>query len=422
MWSDRTPPERLRELLSSLRSAMPANSTARGEVEGFVLLGNRTFRSPMATVSYCNGHATVTGPYGVVTIEAKGFEILEAMLVAWQELSGATLAGFLSYDLASELEDLGPKPPQTFRFPQLWFGLFGPAAEQPAAADTAPPHPAGPLLSRPDRAVFEASVARIVSSIYAGEIFQTNLCRSIETRLDSAASWDLFQRMRSINPARYEAFLRLDAERSVFSISPELFLRSDGGIVESSPIKGTRPRGKTAAEDRALAEDLLASEKDRAELAMIVDVVRNDLSRVCKAGSVHVTAHAELMTLPTVHHSFSTVRGALQDDVGIVDLLRAAFPAASISGAPKIEAMRIAAREEYQPRGPCMGAIGWIGMDGAVELSVAIRTAFVADGIVRYYAGCGITAGSDPAAEFEESRHKAAAFVRALGREGDPGW
>ena len=155
---------------------------------------------------------------------------------------------------------------------------------------------------------------------------------------------------------------------------------------------------------------------------MIVDVVRNDLGRVCRTGSVQVVQHAESMSLPTVHHLFSTVKGSLREDAGIVDLLRAAFPAASISGSPKIEAMRVAMREEGQWRGPCMGAIGWISLDGRMELSVAIRTAFVADDRVRYYAGCGITSDSIPSAEFEESRHKAAAFVRALGKEQDPNW
>jgi para-aminobenzoate synthetase component 1 len=151
---------------------------------------------------------------------------------------------------------------------------------------------------------------------------------------------------------------------------------------------------------------------------MIVDVARNDLGRVCETGSVEVAAHAQLMTLPTVHHLFSTVRGRLRAGAGAVDLLRAAFPPASITGAPKIEAMRIALREEGQLRGPSMGAIGWISLDGRMELSVAIRTAFVTGGRVRYYAGCGITAASDPAAEFEESQHKAAAFERALRGEG----
>jgi len=189
--------------------------------------------------------------------------------------------------------------------------------------------------------------------------------------------------------------------------------------VESSPIKGTRPRAASVEEDAKLAAELTSSEKDRAELAMIVDVTRNDLARVCKAGSVEVVKHAELMSLPTVHHLYSTVKGHLRDGMGPVELLKAAFPAASITGAPKIEAMRVAMREEGQLRGPCMGAIGWLSLDGRMEFSVAIRTAFVTGGTVRYYAGCGITAGSVPADEFAESSHKAAAFVRALGLERD---
>ena len=216
----------------------------------------------------------------------------------------------------------------------------------------------------------------------------------------------------AISPAQYESYIQIDDQRAILSISPELFLRVTAGIVESSPIKGTRPRAHDAAEDQALSAELLTSEKDRAELAMIVDVVRNDLGRVCETGSVEVTQHAALMTLPTVHHLYSTVKGRLR--TGLVDLLRAAFPAASITGAPKIEAIRAAMREEGQLRGPCMGAIGWISMDGNMELSVAIRTAFTSDGQVRYYAGCGITADSDPHTEFIESSHKAAAFVRAL--------
>jgi len=164
-----------------------------------------------------------------------------------------------------------------------------------------------------------------------------------------------------------------------------------------------------------LAEGLLASKKDRAELAMIVDVVRNDLGRVAKTGSVTVTEHAQLMTLPTVHHSYSTVRAQLREDATSVDLLRASFPPASISGAPKIEAMRVAMREEQQLRGPAMGAIGWISLSGDMELSVAIRTAWIADNKIRYYAGCGITADSVPSEEYEESEHKVAAFRRALG-------
>ncbi len=375
-------------------------------------------RDPVATVNYSNGCAEVTGPGGTARVEGGAFDILEAMREAMRDYRGTVLAGFLSYELAAELEDLGPLPPADFDFPQMYFGLYERAA---AGFDfRRAPVRAGSLTSRPDRREFEASVARIVSRIHAGDIFQTNLCRRIETRLESGSAWDLFCAMRCASPAEYEAYIPVEEGRAVVSISPELFLKAENGVVESRPIKGTRPRGSTPEQDAALAAELLASEKDRAELAMIVDVVRNDLGRVCQTGSVHVAKHAELMTLPTVHHSVSTVRGRLCEDAGPAGLLRAAFPAASITGAPKIEAMRAALREEGQWRGPAMGAIGWIAPDGGMEFSVAIRTAFVSDGVVRYLAGCGITADSDPAAEFAESEHKAAAFVRALGlRQGE---
>ena len=206
------------------------------------------------------------------------------------------------------------------------------------------------------------------------------------------------------------------------SVSPELFLKVRDGGVESRPIKGTRPRGDTPVEDLRLALDLQKSEKDRAELAMIVDVVRNDLGRVCVPKSVSVARHAELITLPAVHHTVSTVIGRLRAGVSAADLLRATFPPASIAGAPKIRAMEVAMEEEGQRRGPCMGSIGWISLDGQMELSVAIRTAVVSGGRVSYYAGGGITAGSHPERELEETCHKARAFVRALGLDSSQPW
>jgi para-aminobenzoate synthetase component 1 len=327
-----------------------------------------------------------------------------ALLDQFWRAQNQRIHGFISYDMAAELEDIGPLPPPDSEFPLLFFTTH-PSSELPSRArQQAVPS------SHLNREQYQASVARIVNSIYAGDIFQTNLCRCLEAPLEPGTEWDLFQRMRAISPARFENFIRIDDHRTLLSISPELFLRVQGGIVTSEPIKGTRPRGAAPEEDAALARELLASEKDRAELAMIVDVVRNDLSRI--SDNVVVTRHAELMTLPTVHHSFSTVQGILRGSP--IELLKAAFPAASISGAPKIEAMRVALREEGRMRGPCMGAIGWIDPNGDMEVSVAIRTAYTEHGRVRYYAGCGITADSDPAAEWEESGHKAAAFLRAL--------
>jgi para-aminobenzoate synthetase component I len=341
-----------------------------------------------------------------------GFARLEQAVKEWLRAErGAVLAGWLAYDLARELEEIDAPP--ALPFPEMHFGLYASALHYRSKRL---PDPRSRTANRnaQGRERFEASVRRTVDRIYRGDLFQANLCRHIEAPLDREQIWPLYLAMRGVSPAQFGAFLDAGDGRAVLSMSPELFLRVRGSIVESQPIKGTRPRHADPAEDGAAAAELLASKKDRAELAMIVDVVRNDLGRVCETGSIEVTEHARLMTLPTVHQLCSTVRGRLQRDLGTVDLLRAAFPAASISGAPKIEAMRTIAREEGEPRGPAMGAIGWIGLDGDLELSVAIRTAFAYDGRVRYYAGCGITADSDAAAEFDESAAKAEAFVRAL--------
>jgi para-aminobenzoate synthetase component 1 len=262
---------------------------------------------------------------------------------------------------------------------------------------------------------FCEAVARTVERIREGELFQVNLCRRLETELPETDIWPFYQRLRTISPASHGALLRLDEERAVLSASPELFLKVEGRQVTSSPIKGTRPRGQNAEEDARLVCDLQESEKDRAELAMIVDVTRNDLGRVCRPGSVKVERHAERMTLPTVHHTYSEVSGELRDECGAVDLLRASFPPASITGAPKIRAMEVAAEEEGFRRGAAMGAIGWISVTGEMELAVAIRTAAASAGRVWYLAGCGITAESVPQEELQESEAKAAAFRRALG-------
>jgi len=414
MWSEETSPERKQALVSALRSL----SLAPIEDRGVAYLkagpkGPSWLSDPLATVTYTDGCALVETGTGSTHIKARAFELLDAMLEAWREVPNAFLAGFLSYDLAAELEDLAPLPPETFEFPKFHFALYNTESSSPARKVRRPPT-SRQLTSHPDRLHFEASVARIVKTIHAGDIFQTNLCRSIETQLDPGSERELFERLREISPASYEAFIEISPGRAVMSISPETFLTIRQGAVESCPIKGTRPRGRDAPEDAALAAELQSSEKDRAELAMIVDVVRNDLARVCETGTVKVQEHAALMTIPTVHHLYSRVTGSLLKGSTPVDLLRAAFPPASISGAPKIEAMRVAMREEGQLRGPCMGAIGWISLDGDMELSVAIRTAFSTAGRVRYYAGCGITSESDPIAEFEESAHKSAAFVKAL--------
>jgi para-aminobenzoate synthetase component 1 len=310
--------------------------------------------------------------------------------------SGQVLRGYLGYELAHDLEDLGPAPESPL--PRLWFTTA--AAKEPVL-HSIPTHV--PVRSSPG---FEDAVARIVQRIHAGDLFQTNLCRYLDAPFDPRASWALFNRLPK---QAHSNFLDLGQGRTVLSMSPETFLRVDAsGRIESLPIKGTRP---LTADPR----ELLASAKDRAELAMVVDVTRNDLSRVCLPGSVQVVEHAALMTLPTLYHTYSRVVGQLRPGVTPVDIIRATFPPASITGAPKIEAIKAAQAEERRSRGPCMGAIGWIRPDdGAMELSVAIRTAYTANGNITYLAGCGITAESVPAEELRESEAKAAAFLLAL--------
>lgn len=477
LWSDRLPETRRHRIAGRLRSVLPpprpgsrgsktplrspgravpspeaVAEELRGE-PGFAWLDggaedHRLFVRPRATLSVRNRKATVSGPGGQVSFGAGGFDLLEAALAAWGDGgAGAVLVGFFGYELAGELESLPAPPPDDLGLPDLHLALYDSAlrwdgrswtleatdawssAENPAveaerrlaAAQRRPaaePGPGrlgtGPVVSRPHRGGFEAAVARVVERIGTGEIFQMNLCRRLEAALSPEEIWPLYRRLRAASPADHGAFLDLGGNRAVLSISPELYLAVRDGAVETRPIKGTRPRGGNAREDRALARELLASEKDRAELTMIVDVARNDLGRVCETGSVEVSRHAELLTLPTVHHTVSTVRGRLEPGTGPAGLLRASFPPASITGAPKIRAMAVIAEEEERRRGPAMGAVGWISLSGDLELSVAIRTAVAARGRVAYHAGCGIVADSDPELEFAESAAKARAFLTAL--------
>jgi len=471
LWSQQPDPFWHREVAAALQSICPeSNSTFAGrrikcdadlqpeqfaallhKEPGFLWLDGQDtrhffLRDPIAVISSTGAMVTVRGPHGIRNFPGNSLDVLQAALDAWAGCSEALLAGFISYDAATELENISLG--DATGFPTLHFGLYdfaitaGPecwflqgtdrwrghvsieteterlhqaAMIAPAQQNMETRLSPGPLVSHPDSASFQTSVSRIVDRIHSGDFFQTNLCRRLEAPLDPRLAWPLYRRMRTINPARYGAFLHMGEGRAVLSMSPELFLRVRGTAVETQPIKGTRRRGQTEEEDRELQGDLLRSVKDRAELAMIVDVARNDLSRVCGPGSVRVEEHSALLTLPTLHHTFSRITGRLREAAGLTGLLRASLPAASITGAPKIAAMQAVASEEGIRRGPCMGAIGWLSLDGDMELSVAIRTAFTDAGRVFYSAGCGLTADSCPRSELEENLTKTAAFAKALG-------
>ena len=256
------------------------------------------------------------------------------------------------------------------------------------------------------------AVERAIDYISAGDVFQVNLAQ----RLLYPARDDLvrlYLRLRRCNPAPFAGFFDLGGFQ-IASASPERFLAVRGGEVETRPIKGTRPRTAQPEADRSAGAELLASEKDRAENVMIVDLLRNDLSRVCRPESVRVSQLCGLESYQYVQHLVSAVCGRLRDGCGPIELVRAAFPGGSVTGAPKIRAMEIIAELEPTARGPYCGSLGYLGFDGAMDLSILIRTITAGRGWWQAPVGGGIVAQSDPQREYQETWDKAEGLIRAM--------
>jgi len=299
------------------------------------------------------------------------------------------------------------------------------SARAPWLERLAAPAPAwsGPLATAPlaplmPRQRYLAAVRRILDYLGAGDVYQVNLTQPFAAPL-AAPAWALFAALARRHPVPYGAYLDTGDVR-LLANSPELFLSRRGERVETRPIKGTRPRGATRARDAALAAELEADAKERAEHVMIVDLERNDLGRVARTGSVAVEAFARLESHPTVHHLVSSIVGRVRPGVGLADLLRATFPGGSITGAPKVRAMEIIRELEPSPRGVYTGALGLFHPSGDLELGLAIRTAVVSGSAVRYHAGGGIVADSDPERELAEAWLKTAALRLALGEDARP--
>ena len=401
-----------------------------------------------------DGHAVSGDPFGALRRELARFTIRSRPdLPPFQ--TGA--AGFFAYELGRHLERLPAPPPNDTRFPEMAVGLYDTIAafdihERRAwvmAGDlaendrTVPPRPSskargeamaarieaagesgeidmvssGCWRSEMTRRDYELAAAKVIEYILAGDIFQANLTQRFLGKIpDGLHPFTLYRRLRKLSPAPFAAYLACGHNRAIASASPERFLRlGSDGEVETRPIKGTRPRGKSPDEDAELAALLLASEKDHAENLMIVDLLRNDLSRVCEPGSVKAEEIAALESFANVHHLVSVVRGQMRKGLGAVDLLEAAFPGGSVTGAPKIRAMEIIAELEPSRRGPYCGAIAWMGFDGAMESSVVIRSLTISDGMAIAQAGGGIVADSDPSAEYDETIIKVRALLDSLG-------
>ncbi|MEO1320770.1 MAG: chorismate-binding protein, partial [Pseudomonadota bacterium] len=268
-------------------------------------------------------------------------------------------------------------------------------------------------LSEPDGRAFTTAVQAALEAISRGDIYQANLSRRWSAPCPPEAASTLFQALNTANPAPYSALARLPG-LTVASSSPERLVHSDGTVVATRPIAGTRPRGATDAEDQRLLEELKAHPKEQAEHVMLIDLERNDLGRVCRAGSVTVDEYMVIESYAFVHHIVSNIRGELADGVLPGDTIRAVFPGGTITGCPKVRCMALIAELERRPRGAYTGSLGYLNRDGSMDLNILIRTLSLAGGELSLSAGAGIVADSDPEHELDETRAKARGLLRAV--------
>ena len=316
---------------------------------------------------------------------------------------GLWVAGWIGYEAGFAFEPrLAALAPEEGLL--LQFGLYGGPQEMPAL-DRRPVR-LSPLRPVMEREAYDAAFARVQDYIAAGDCYQVNLTFPLETRLlegDALALYAALSRQR----VGHGGFIDLGGPVLV-SRSPELFLKLDAeGRIETRPMKGTAPRGQDPVEDAELAEALRQSEKDRAENLMIVDLLRNDIARIARVGSVRVPELFHVETYPTVHQMISRVTGRLVERASLAGLMAALFPCGSITGAPKIRAMQIIHEVEIGPRGAYCGAMGWMAPDGTAAFNVAIRTLTVRGDRVSLAVGGGVTQGSTAAGEWEEALWKA---------------
>ncbi|SHK07350.1 aminodeoxychorismate synthase component I [Tepidibacter formicigenes] len=256
------------------------------------------------------------------------------------------------------------------------------------------------------------SVEKVRSYIRNGDIYQVNLTQRFYGKVNMT-SFELYRDLRRFSPAPFGAFLNFE-DVNILSNSPERFIKLVDNVIETRPIKGTRPRGKTVEEDIKLKEELKNSEKDKAELLMIVDLERNDLGRVSKIGSVKVPELFKLEEYSNVHHLVSTVVGELEENKDVIDVIKATFPGGSITGAPKIKSMEIIDELEPTQRNVYTGSVGYIGFDGMLDLNIAIRTIVKKDEDIYFQVGGGITWDSNPEDEYDETIHKAKSIMKAV--------
>lgn len=411
--------------------------------------------APEAWIESRGPHTGITDANGTRVREDDPFDILREELAQHAPVPAdcpapftGGLAGFFGYDLARRLEILPSRAAENPAVPDMAVGIYTkiyaynhaerrgyfinrhpglPAfAEGKLRRGIRPPPSAlraaesgrddnlewKPIVNAPE---YQARVQKVIDYIKAGDIFQANLSQRFEAELpDNFSPLAHYLRLREANPAPFGGYFDAGAAR-ISCCSPERFLRlNNTGRIETKPIKGTAARSADPARDEANAQALLSSIKDRAENIMIVDLLRNDLSKVCEAASVSVEKLCALESFAKVHHLVSTVGGQLRPGEDSIGLLKACFPGGSITGAPKIRAMEIIEELEDTRRGPYTGALGWIGFDGAMDTNILIRSIVYANGRASLNVGGGVTARSEPAAEYQETLDKAAGLLKVV--------
>jgi para-aminobenzoate synthetase component 1 len=432
-----------------------------GKLGRYSFIGNKPFivvSSRVSDITVTRGKATeclIGNPFDVLGNLLETYRLDETPLPV--PFSGGAV-GYLSYDLCHFIERLPTTAVDDLQLPECYFGFYDvvlafdnldkkvfiistgfPETDEtlrvkrakerleemkamlaggcPESSGISPS--SGTVSGRPvlrggftHREYVEA-VEKCRRYIIDGDIFEVNLSQRFETELN-IHPYELYKQLRLINPAPFAAYLGFD-DVTVVSASPERFLRLRGDLVETRPIKGTRPRGKTPQEDEANSAELVSSVKDRAENIMIVDLERNDLGRVCRYGTVKVTELAILETFPTVFHLTSTVTGRLVEGKNGIDLLKATFPGGSITGAPKVRSMEIIDELEPTRRSVYTGGIGYLGFNGDLDLNIVIRTFIIKGNKAYFQAGGAVVYDSDPESEYRETLDKVRALMDALG-------
>ncbi|WP_448384474.1 aminodeoxychorismate synthase component I [Desulfosoma sp.] len=409
------------------------------------------FWNPLVVFRAKGTQVTLTTARGTFFQEIHPLDALDRLLeatrpnvpMAVEPFSGG-LIGYLAYELKNVLEELPQTTEDDLHLPDCLFflpqnvlvfdrrtgqtvhltlqtELLKPWALAPKENTHRPnpsPSRAARLMSDFPREAYIDAVARIRRYIRNGDVYQVNLSQRFSTPFHGDP-WRLWTRLFRRNPAPFFAYLNLDDHR-ILSTSMERFLCRRGERIETRPIKGTRPRGATLEEDLRLREDLRTNPKDDAELSMIVDLLRNDLGRVCQARSIVVEEHKRLEAYENVWHLVSVISGRLRADVSTGDIFRATFPGGSITGCPKIRAMEIIDELERHVRHVYTGSIGYVGWHGTMDMNIAIRTAVLKNGWLHFSVGGGVVYDSNEAAEYEETLHKGRTLFRVMVEDEDP--